>query len=74
MAKGSIRQRVLSATMAVLLGGSVLQFGGCNSTVRDTLLTGLESTSATLAQTLITAFFATLTNDDDSGSGLTITP
>jgi hypothetical protein len=36
----------------------------CDPVVRQTLLTGLETTSSTLAQTFISAFFVSLTDDD----------
>jgi len=73
MAKRSLRQRILKTTAAVLIGGSVFQLGGCDPTVRSTLLTGLETTASTLAQTFITAFFVSLDDDADTGS-LTTTP
>ena len=70
MAKRSRRQRMLRATAALLVGGSALQIGSCDPTVRATLLTGLETTSSTLAQTFISAFFVSLT---DNGTSLTTT-
>jgi len=71
MAKRSRRQRMLRATAALLVGGSALQLSSCDPTVRSTLLTGLEATSSTLAQTFISAFFFSL--PDDEGSSLTTT-
>ena len=72
MAKRSRRQRWMRATAALLVGGSALQLGSCDATVRSTLLTGLETTTSTLAQTFISAFFVSLVDDDSSG-GLTTT-
>ena len=61
MAKRSRRQRWMRATAALLVGGSALQLGSCDATVRSTLLTGLETTTSTLAQTFISAFFGNVT-------------
>jgi len=71
MAKRSRRQRMLRATAALLVGGSALQLSSCDPTVRSTLLTGLETTTSTLAQTFISAFFVSLSNED--GTSLTTT-
>jgi hypothetical protein len=64
------------ALAALLMGGSVLQLGSCDPTVRSTLLTGLEATASTLTQTFITAYFTGLQQnvDDGNNSGLTTTP
>jgi len=52
----------------------VLQVSGCDPAVRDTLLVGLESTTNALVDTLISAFFISLTDEDGSdGGGLTTT-
>ena len=72
MARRRLRQRMMRSAMAILLGGSVLQLGSCDPVVRSTLLTGLESTTSTLAQTFVTAFFASL-NDDETSDSLTTT-
>ena len=74
MARRGIRQRMMRAAAAILVGGSVFQLGGCDPLVRTTLLTGLESTTGTLAQTFVTAFFVSLQEDELSGGGLTTTP
>ena len=71
MVKRSVRQRVQRAMLAVLIGGSTLILGDCDPTVRQTLLTGLEATTSTLAQTFITAYFISLQEDEDD---LTTTP
>ncbi len=72
MAKRSLRQRMMRSALAILVGGSVLQLGSCDPVVRQTLLTGLETTTSTLAQTFVTAFFASL-DDDSSSTSLTTT-
>jgi len=54
------------------VGGSAFQLSGCDPAVRGTILTGLETTTASLANTLISAFFISL-EDDSSGGGLTTT-
>ena len=72
MKRQSIRSRLVRTAMAISIGGSVFAFSGCDPAVRTTLLTGLETTTQTLSQALISAFFLTLQNDDD-GSGLTTT-
>jgi len=73
MAKPTIRQRIVRTAAAVLIGGTCFQLGSCDPTVRDTLLTGLETTAGTLAQTFVTAFFVSLNNNDTSQT-LTTTP
>jgi hypothetical protein len=48
-------------------GGGLLVLSGCDPTVRDTMLAGLESATTTLITTFITAFFeSVLTAGDDS--------
>jgi len=69
MSKLGIRRRVLRLSAALLMGGSVFQVGGCDPTVRDALLAGLEGTTTALSDTLISAFFISLQNDNASGSG-----
>jgi hypothetical protein len=59
--------------MAAAVGGSAFQLGGCDPVVRDTLLIGLEATTTSLTNTLISAFFISLDDDDDAGTGLTTT-
>lgn len=58
---------------AVLVGGSAMQLSGCDPEVRSTLLDGLEATTASLSGALISAFFLTLEDEDDSAGGLTTT-
>ena len=63
---------MMRATATFLLGSTVFQLGSCDPAVRETLLTGLEATTGTLTQTFVTAFFASLVEDD--GTSLTTTP
>ena len=68
MTKRSFHQRATRTLMALAVGGSAFQLGGCDPAVRDTLLSGLESTTQTLSTALITAFFQTLDDSEDSGT------
>lgn len=76
MAKRSFCGRVGKWLLVAAAGGSIAQVSGCDPTVRTTLLTGLEATTNSLAQTLISAFFISLQNNQGtggSGTGLTTT-
>ena len=68
MMKRSFRQRAMRTLMALAIGGSAFQLSGCDPAVRDTLLTGLESTTQTLSTALISAFFLTLEDDVSDGA------
>lgn len=72
MCKRNIRSRFLRLAAIVAVGGSAFQLSGCDPAVRGTILTGLEATTASLANTLISAFFISL-EDDSGGGGLTTT-
>ncbi len=63
--------RLLKSVLAVAVGGSVFQSGSCDPTVRSTLLTGLETTTTSLANTIIQAYFVSLQEDTTDTSGLT---
>jgi hypothetical protein len=65
MAMRGYKQRFLRLVAAVAIGGSVFQLGGCDPTVRSTLLMGLESTTNALTDTLVSAFFISLQDDED---------
>jgi hypothetical protein len=52
----------------MMLGGSMFQLSGCDPNVRDALLAGLEGTTTSLTNTLISAFFISLEDDADGGS------
>ena len=60
MMNKSLRDRVYRAMMLICVGGSVFQLGGCDPTVRDALLTGLEDTTLSLVEALISALFLTM--------------
>lgn len=75
MNKRSLWMRTMRATTILAMGGSAFQLSGCDADVRATILTGLQQTTAGLSTTLITAFFQSLADDDEtsgtSGSGTT---
>ena len=73
MTKRPFCQRLMRAAITLAIGGSALQLSGCDPTVRDTLLTGLESSTQSLSAALISAFFESL-GDGESAGGLTTTP
>ncbi len=66
-------QRVIKLATAVAVGGSAFQISGCDPAVRDVVLTGLETTTSTLTQTLISAFFISLEDGSSTTQGLTTT-
>lgn len=66
-------QRFIKLVTAVAVGGSAFQISGCDPAVRDTVLAGLETTTSTLTQTLISAFFISLQDDSSAAQGLTTT-
>ncbi len=69
----SIRNRCLRFAAAVAVGGSAFQLSGCDPTVRDSLLSGLEETTSALSSALISAFFISLENNAANNQGLTTT-
>ncbi|MCK4661162.1 MAG: hypothetical protein KAV82_16700 [Phycisphaerae bacterium] len=73
MTKRGFNGRLLRLVMALTLGGSMLQLGSCDPTVRSTLLTGLETTSQSLASTVIQAFFVSLVDDGAGSSSTSLT-
>ncbi len=64
-----IRRKMLRFVALTAFGGTVFQLGGCDPTVRSTVLTGLSTTTNSLADTLIAAFFASLNNNNAAGAG-----
>jgi hypothetical protein len=75
MAKRGFRHRALRVMAAFAMGGSVFQLSTCDPAVRDTILSGLQVTTESLTDTLISAFFTSLQNEDGGGgSGLTTAP
>lgn len=68
MTKGRVRQlKGMVASLAV--GGSALQLSGCDPNVRATLLDGLATTTSSLSEALISAFFLSLADDDATADG-----
>ncbi len=72
MTTRSFRKRCLKTAMALAMGGSAFQLSGCDPDVRQTVISGLQSTTIGLSAALITAFFQTL-DDDAATGGLTTT-
>jgi len=68
MTRRGWRVKLVRTVTALALGGSAFQLGGCDPNVRGTLLGGLETTSQTLAGSLISAFFLSLANDATDGT------
>lgn len=60
--------------VALMSSGSVLALGGCDPTVRDTVLGGVESASTTLFSAFIQAFFETLEEDEGSLTTVRVIP
>ena len=60
-------RRLIRAMMAMAVGGSAFQLSGCDPNVRSALLQGLSSTTNTLADALIAAFFISLQSDNGTG-------
>ena len=73
MIKRPFCQRLMRVAITIAIGGSAFQLSGCEPTVRDTLLTGLESSTQSLSAALISAFFQSL-EDEGSAGGLTTAP
>ena len=72
MTKNNRWRRLIRFAMAVAVGGSAFQLSGCDPAVRSTILSGLQTTTTSLTNTLITAFFLSL-DDDGTLGGLTTT-
>jgi hypothetical protein len=53
-------------------GGSLLVLSGCDPTVRDTVLAGVESASTTLFTTFIAAFFQTVLSAGEDSTVTTV--
>jgi hypothetical protein len=54
------------------IGGSVLVLEGCDPTVRDTVVTGVQGASTSLITTFIQAFFESLQDNQDDGTVTTV--
>jgi hypothetical protein len=75
MAKNITRGRLVRWVMTAAVGGSAFQLSGCDPAVRSTVLDGLEATTTSLTNALISAFFISLEDEGSSTStgGLTTT-
>lgn len=65
MAARDIKRRLVKLALCLAVGGSMFQLGGCDPTVRATLLAGLEQTTGTLLNTVNSAFFISLQDDEE---------
>ena len=65
MAARDLKRRFVKLGLCLAVGGSMFQLGGCDPTVRATLLAGLEQTTGTLLNTVNSAFFISLQDDED---------
>jgi hypothetical protein len=65
MADRTLKGRLVRLAMSLVVGGSLFQLGSCDPAVRATLLTGLEQTTGTLLNTVNSAFFISLQDDED---------
>lgn len=72
MAGPELKRRLVRLVMGLVIGGSMFQLGSCDPTVRATLLTGLEQTTATLLNTANSAFFISLQDDDEEADSSTL--
>ncbi len=69
MRNRSFGKRLMRTMMALAVGGSAFQLSGCDPNVRSSILNGLSSTTTSLADTLIGAFFVSLQNDNTGTTG-----
>jgi hypothetical protein len=58
--------------LSTISGGGLLVLGGCDPTVRDTVLSGVESATTTLMTTFITAFFETVLAPEEEDTVTTV--
>ena len=73
MRNRNLKQRFMRSMMALAMGGTAFQLSGCDPDVRNALLGGLNSTTNSLADALIAAFFISLENDVNGSGGVTTT-
>ena len=66
-------RRLVKMAVSLLVGGSLFQLGSCDPTVRATLLSGLEQTTGTLLNTVNSAFFISLQDDDEQSDNSALT-
>ncbi len=58
--------------LSMVSGGSLLALSGCDPTVRETVLTGVEGATTTLITTFIRAFFESVLAPEDEGTVTTV--
>ncbi len=58
--------------LTAVSGGGLFVLSGCDPTVRDTVLAGVESATTTLFTTFITAFFETVLSTGDDSTVTTV--
>jgi hypothetical protein len=58
--------------LTAVSGGGLLVLSGCDPTVRDTMLAGVESATTTLLTTFITAFFESVLSAGDDSAVTTV--
>ncbi len=73
MADLTLKRRLVRLAMSLAVGGSIFQIGSCDPSVRATLLTGLEQTTGTLLNTVNSAFFVSLQDDEDEAESTSLT-
>ena len=73
MADRTLKRRLVRLAMSLVVGGSIFQLGSCDPSVRATLLTGLEQTTGTLLNTVNSAFFISLQDDEESADTTALT-
>lgn len=64
MKRTNLYTRLWSRRWVLLLAGTVtpLSLSGCDPTVRDTLLTGIQTSMTTLFSSVLSAFFTAIQN------------
>ena len=65
MKKCDLKRRLITMAMSLVVGGSLFQLGSCDPSVRNVLLTGMEQTTGTLLNTVNSAFFISLQDDEE---------
>ena len=64
MRRWALKGQIWLLTLAS--GGGLLVLEGCDDTVRETVLGGVESASTTLLTTFLNAFFESVVSDTDN--------
>lgn len=64
MKRTNLYTRLWSRRWALVLAGTItpLSLSGCDPTIRDTLLTGIQTSASTLLTSVLEAFFTALQN------------